>query len=73
MGTPKRRILIGMPEKLLHLCDEAASVLQISRVAFIRQAVATRLVAFHRAERPMMLDLSSGDRGPVIGEPKNGR
>jgi metal-responsive CopG/Arc/MetJ family transcriptional regulator len=57
MPTSKVRILVALPEKLLNLCDEAAATLQMSRVAFIRQAIATRLASYHRAERPMMMDL----------------
>lgn len=64
MPSSKIRILIALPEKLLSLCDEAAASLQMSRVAFIRQAIATRLAAYHRAERPMMLDLFGKDKGP---------
>ena len=54
MSAHKRRLLLILPEQLLELTDEAAEVLQISRLGFIRQAIALRLASFHRNEKVAM-------------------
>ena len=57
MLANNKRILVAVPEKLLGLADEAACALQMSRVAFVRQAIAMRLATYRRTERPMMTGL----------------
>jgi len=54
MLANNKRILVAVPEKLLSLADEAARALQMSRVSFIRQAIAMRVASFHRSERPAL-------------------
>ena len=50
----KKRIVLTLPAKLLDLTDEASTTLQISRLGLIRQAIALRLAAFDREERPVI-------------------
>jgi hypothetical protein len=57
MLAHKKRILLLLPEELLELTDEAAKVLQVSRLGFIRQAIALRLASFHRNEKQTFQNL----------------
>ena len=49
-----KRILLILPEPLLALTDEAADTLQMSRLAFIRQAIAGWLTIFQRNEQEQL-------------------
>ena len=55
MLANNKRILVAVSEKLLGLADEAACALQMSRVSFIRQAIAMRVATYRRTERPMIM------------------
>ena len=52
--STKKRIVLTLPANLLDLTDEVATTLQISRLGLIRQAIALRLAAFDREERPVI-------------------
>ena len=55
MGTPNsKRVLLILPKQLLALTDEAAELLQISRLGFIRQAIALRLASFRPSDKDAM-------------------
>jgi len=45
------RILLILPETLLRLVDEAAQILQMSRLALIRQAIMGRVSTFQNTEK----------------------
>lgn len=47
----QRKVLLILPRELLDATDEAAEILQISRLGFIRQAIARNLVYFHRNDK----------------------
>ena len=72
MLANNKRILVAISEKLLGLADEAAGALQMSRVSFIRQAIAMRVASFHRSERPAMGDLFEEKRYCGVGEGSSG-
>ena len=57
MSALKKRILLILPEQLLRQTDQAAKILQITRLGFIRQAIALRLASFYRNEKPTMRHL----------------
>jgi hypothetical protein len=58
MSAHKKRILLILPEQLLELTDEAAELLQVTRLGFIRQAIALRLASFQRDEKQIMENLA---------------
>ena len=53
----KERILLVLPEQLLELTDAAAKTLQISRLGFIRQAIARHLALFHQHDDRILRSL----------------
>ena len=48
---PDKKLLLIVPERIISLADEAADALQISRLAFIRQAIIARLISFRDTEK----------------------
>ncbi len=60
--STKKRVLLPLSDTLLMLTDEAARTLQMSRVSFIRQAIAMRVASFNRIEKPMMRDVFEDER-----------
>ena len=63
MPAHKKRVLLILPEELLELTDEAAEALQITRLGFIRQAIALRLASFHRKDKQAIEPLLDRLRG----------
>lgn len=48
---PDKKIVLIIPAQLLDLADSAAQTLQISRLAFIRQAIMARLIDYRDREK----------------------
>ncbi len=60
MNTDKKkrkRILLVLPEQLLQLTGEAAETMQISRLGFIRPAIARHLALFHERDEKVIRSL----------------
>jgi len=51
-ASDKAKVLVIMPRQLLDATDEAAEIMQISRLGFIRQSIAKNIASFHRDEKP---------------------
>jgi len=60
--SDKAKILLILPRSLLDAADEAAEIMQISRLGFIRQSIAKNVASFHRDDKPWF-DLSKNDIG----------
>jgi len=50
--SDKAKVLLIMPRSLLDAADEAAEIMQISRLGFIRQSIAKNVASFHRDDKP---------------------
>jgi len=66
-----KRILLILPEQLLDMATEAAESLQLSRLAFIRQAIFRSLAIHHRTEKPIMDSLFQHRRIPDLWRDDN--
>jgi len=58
--SDKAKVLLIMPRQLLDAPDEAAEIMQISRLGFIRQSIAKNVASFHRDDKPWF-DISKKD------------